>query len=82
MKTKVFLQLISYSLFLLSATVIFSQKAETPDNQYDVGSIKWMKMSDPGTLIVSTAKGIYGIKPNESKPTFLFDKRKNIKEEN
>ncbi len=41
-----------------------------------------MKISDAGTLITSTSKGIYGIKPNESKPSFLFDKRKNIKEEN
>lgn len=67
---------------LLSTSLVIAQKAETPDNKYDVGAIKWMKISDPGTLIVSTAKGIYGIKPNESSPSFLFDKRKNIKEEN
>ena len=69
-------------LSLFSVSILFSQKAENPDNKYELGSIKWIKMSDPGTLIVSTSKGIYGIKPNESKPSFLFDKRKNIKEEN
>ena len=66
----------------LSVASINAQKAEAPDNKYEVGAIKWMKMSDAGTLIVSTAKGIYGIKPNESSPSFLFDKRKNIKQEN
>ena len=70
------------SLLLFCFSIIFAQKAENPDNKYEVGAIKWMKMSDPGTLIVSTSKGIYGIKPNESQPAFLFDKRKNIKEEN
>ena len=70
------------ALLLFSVSIIFAQKAENPDNKYEVGAIKWMKMSDPGTLIVSTSKGIYGIKPNESQPAFLFDKRKNIKEEN
>lgn len=70
------------TLLLFSVNILFAQKAENPDYKYDVGSIKWMKMSDPGTLIVSTSKGIYGIKPNESQPAFLFDKRKNIKEEN
>ena len=70
------------TLFLFSVSIIFSQKAENPDNKYELGAIKWMKMSDPGTLIVSTSKGIYGIKPNETKPAFLFDQRKNIKEEN
>lgn len=67
---------------MLSSIALFSQKAETPDNKYDVGSIKWMKVSDAGTLIASTSKGIYGIHPNQSSPIFLFDKRKNIKEEN
>ncbi len=71
-----------FTLLFLASSIILGQKAETPDNKYDVGSIKWMKMSDPGTLIVSTSKGIYGIKPNESQTSFLFDKRKNIKEEN
>ena len=71
-----------YTLLFLASSIILAQKAETPDNKYDVGSIKWMKMSDPGTLIVSTSNGVYGIKPNETKPAFLFDKRKNIKEEN
>ncbi|MEE9407317.1 MAG: PQQ-binding-like beta-propeller repeat protein [Polaribacter sp.] len=70
------------TLLLFTVSILFAQKAENPDFKYDVGSIKWMKISDPGTLIVSTSKGIYGIKPNESQPAFLFDKRKNIKEEN
>ena len=82
MKIKAVLKTSIYTLFFLSVSILFSQKAETPDNKYELSSIKWMKMSDPGTLIVSTSKGIYGIKPNETQPAFLFDKRKNIKEEN
>jgi hypothetical protein len=82
MKKQALLKTNILALFLLSTSFLFSQKAENPDNKYDVGSIKWMKVSDAGTLIVSTSKGIHGIKPNESNPSFLFDKRKNIKQEN
>ncbi len=71
-----------YIIFFFSVSLLLAQKAENPDNKYELGTIKWMKMSDPGTLIVSTSKGIYGIRPNESKPSFLFDKRTNVKEEN
>ena len=78
---KQFSLLILLTLFL-SAKSVFGQIVDKPENTYELGSIKWMKVSDPGTLIVSTGKGIYGIKPNESKPAFLFDKRKNIKQEN
>ena len=80
-KTALFKTSVFVFLFL-SSSVLFSQKAETPDTKYDVGTIKWMKVSDAGTLIASTSKGIYGIKPNEASPAFLFDKRKNIKQEN
>ena len=82
MKIKNILKISFYTLMFLSANILFSQKAQSPDNKYDVGAIKWMKISDPGTLLVSTSKGVYGIQPNTSEPTFLFDKRKNIKEEN
>ncbi len=83
MKTLLLKNMSVLVIFLFVATIAQAQKAEKPDNAFnDLGSIKWMKMSDPGTLIVSTSNGIYGIRPNESKPTFLFDQRKNIKEEN
>lgn len=82
MKIKNILKISFYTLLFLSANILFSQKAQSPDNKYDVGAIKWMKMSDPGTLLVSTSKGVYGIQPDASEPVFLFDKRKNIKEEN
>ncbi len=71
-----------FTVFLLSSVIAFAQKAQTPDFKYNLGSIKWMKMTDAGTFLVSTSNGIYGIKPNEAQPAFLFDKRKNIKEEN
>ena len=75
------LQLITLLTLFISG--IYAQKAEKPDNSFsNLGSIKWMKMSDPGTLIVSTSSGIHGIRPNESTTAFLFDKRTNIKEEN
>ena len=82
MKIKAIFKSTIYTLLFLSANILLAQKAESPDNKHELGSIKWMKMSDPGTLIVSTSKGIYGIKPNETQPAFLFDKRKNIKQEN
>ncbi|MFC4267391.1 outer membrane protein assembly factor BamB family protein [Polaribacter marinivivus] len=82
MKLKNLQKSILFTFLLFTTIVLNAQKAEAPDNKYEVGAIKWMKMSDAGTLIVSTAKGIYGIKPNESSPSFIFDKRKNIKQEN
>lgn len=82
MKTKNVLSKLVLLTFFFSLQTLFSQTVDTPENKYQLGTIKWMKVSDPGTLIVSTSKGIYGIKPNESQPAFLFDKRKNIKEEN
>jgi len=71
-----------FTVLLVSSVFAFGQKAQTPDHKYNLGSIKWMKMTDAGTFLVSTAKGIYGLQPNEAQPAFLFDKRKNIKEEN
>ncbi len=82
MKSKNQLPQLILLTFFISLQTLFSQTVDTPENKYQLGTIKWMKVSDPGTLIVSTSKGIYGIKPNESQPAFLFDKRKNIKEEN
>lgn len=82
MKINFLTQKIVVAFFLIFATSLLAQKAEKPDFSYNVGSVKWMKVSDAGTLIVSTDKGIHGIKPNESSPAFLFDKRTNIKEEN
>ena len=71
-----------FAVLFLSSVLAFAQKAQTPDFKYEVGNIKWMQMTDPGTFLVSTSKGIYGIKPNQAQPAFLFDKRKNIKQEN
>ena len=82
MKSKSQLPQLILLTFFISLQTLFSQTVDTPENKYQLGTIKWMKVSDPGTLIVSTSKGIYGIKPNESQPAFLFDKRKNIKKEN
>ena len=81
MKTKNVLSKLVLLTFFFSLQTLFSQTVDTPENKYQLGTIKWMKVSDPGTLIVSTSKGIYGIKPNESQPAFLLDKRKTIKEE-
>lgn len=82
MKTKNLFTKLILLTFFISIQTLFGQTVDKPENTYELGAIKWMKVSDPGTLIVSTSKGIYGIKPNESKPAFLFDKRKNIKQEN
>lgn len=72
-----------FTVLLVSSAFVFGQKAQTPDIKHELGgSIKWMKNTESGTFLVSTSKGIYGLKPNQTQPVFLFNKRTNIKEEN
>jgi len=74
------------NLFLVACLGIFTTAAqvkETPDFSYqNMGSIKWSKLTDAGTLVISTSNGIYGVQPKEKEAKVLFNQRKNIKEEN
>jgi len=58
----------------LFASSIYSQKAETPDNTYNLGAtINEMTLTVGGVLVVATNDGLAGIKPTESTPTFTFN---------
>ena len=69
--------------FLLVASTSFAQKAETPDNQYDVGGKieSTMMLDDSGVLLVMHGKGIAGIKAGESAPTFNYTEYGSVKAE-
>ncbi|WP_092468978.1 outer membrane protein assembly factor BamB family protein [Winogradskyella thalassocola] len=61
-------------VLLLSTTLLFAQKAETPDHNYDLGSkINEMTLTMGGVLVVATNDGLVGIKPTESQPVFTFN---------
>lgn len=80
MKPNHFLKRKLFVLFLAISLVSFAQ--QDPDYKFELGKVKWMKMTDAGTLVVSTNQGLYGIEPNKTTPSFSFERRKNIKEEN
>ena len=67
MKTKTFqLEKILLVIFLTIATTISAQKAETPDNTYDLGAtINEMTLTVGGVLVVATNDGLVGIKPHK-----------------
>lgn len=61
-------------VFLLAGTLILNaQKAETPDQSYDLGAkIGEMTITDGGTVIVTTNDGLAAIKPGEEGLLFNF----------
>ena len=75
MKTKTFkLERLLMVVFIAITTIITAQKAETPDNTYDLGaSINEMTLTIGGILVVATNDGLVGIKLNESTPIFTFN---------
>lgn len=73
-----FKKLMVLTLFL-SVTSLFAQ---TPDNQYQFdGEVKWMMLTESGTLVASTGEALVGIKPGQSEPHFKLDRLKRVKEE-
>ncbi|MDG5492718.1 PQQ-like beta-propeller repeat protein [Psychroserpens sp. SPM9] len=59
--------------FFVSVTSLSAQKAETPNQNYDLGSkINEMTLTVGGILVVATNDGLVGIKPTESQPVFTF----------
>lgn len=60
----------------------FAQKAETPNQNYDLGSkINEMTLTAGGILVVATNDGLAGIKPTESQPVFTFNNFGKLKPE-
>ena len=56
------------------SSILNAQKAETPNNTYDLGAtINEMTLTIGGVLVVATNDGLVGIKPSESKPIFTFN---------
>ncbi len=69
-------------VLLLTATVVFAQKAETPDFSYDTGAkINDMTLTQGGTLVVATNDGLVGIKPGSNDLLFNFTDYGKVKPE-
>jgi len=67
-------------LYLMSSLV---SQAQEVDFQYQFnGKIKWMKLTNTGTLLASTGEALVGIKPNSNEVTFKLDRLKKVKLEN
>jgi len=72
-------RLLMLTLFLSVALV----NAQEPDFTYQFdGDVKWMMLSESGTLVASTGEALVGIKPNTKELHFKFDRLKKVKEEN
>jgi len=67
---------------LLGSTLLHAQKAETPDQSYDLGAkINEMTLTVGGVLVVATNDGLAGIKPEQSAPVFTFNNFGKLKPE-
>lgn len=81
MKVLKFKALTLLALFIGTTSVI-AQKAETPNQNYDLGSsINEMSLTVGGVLVVATNGGLVGIRPTESQPVFKFNNFGKLKPE-
>lgn len=81
MKVLKFKALTLLALFIGTTSVI-AQKAETPNQNYDLGSsINEMSLTVGGVLVVATNEGLVGIRPTESQPVFKFNNFGRLKPE-
>ncbi|WP_042247082.1 outer membrane protein assembly factor BamB family protein, partial [Jejuia pallidilutea] len=73
----------NFLVFLLVSTlVVNAQKAETPNQNYNLGAkINEMTLTVGGILVVATNDGLVGIKPTESQPVFTFNNFGKLKPE-
>lgn len=73
----------NFLVFLLVSTlVVNAQKAETPNQDYNLGTkINEMTLTIGGVLVVATNDGLAGIKPTESQPVFTFNNFGKLKPE-
>lgn len=67
---------------VLSTTIAYAQRAETPDYQYDLGGkIDYMTLTDAGVLLIAHGDGLAGIKPGQEGLVFNFDDYGKVKQE-
>ncbi|MGV6846540.1 MAG: outer membrane protein assembly factor BamB family protein [Lutibacter sp.] len=72
-------KLLLIGLLGLISSFSFSQK---PAHQYSFnGQVKWMLLTDTGTLLASTGEALVGIKPNSPNVSFKIDRLKKVKKE-
>ncbi|MBR9844697.1 MAG: PQQ-binding-like beta-propeller repeat protein [Algicola sp.] len=68
--------------FVMSATSLYAQKAETPDYNYELGAkINEMTITEGGTVVVATNDGLVGIKPGQNDLLFNFTDYGRVKPE-
>ncbi len=81
MKTIFLLNKNLFFIFLITSIgTITSQEA---DYNYNFeGQVKWMLLTETGTLLASTGEALVGIKPNSNEVAFKIDRLKKVKEEN
>lgn len=61
-------------VLFVGTTSARAQKAEAPNQNYDLGSsINEMTLTVGGVLVVATNDGLVGIRPTESQPVFKFN---------
>lgn len=70
-------------IFLLAGTLMLNaQKAESPENTYDLGAnINEMTLTIGGILVAATNDGLVGIDPKKSTPVFTFNNFGKLKPE-
>tara|TARA_Y100000815_G_scaffold84412_1_gene73139 strand:+ start:820 stop:2727 length:1908 start_codon:yes stop_codon:yes gene_type:complete len=69
-------------VLLMGTTLLYGQKAESPDQSYDLGAkINEMALTVGGVLVVATNDGLAGIKPDQSQPVFTFNNFGKLKPE-
>ena len=67
---------------LFSVTTLSAQKAETPNQHYDLGAkINDMTITEGGTVVVATNDGLVGIKPGQDGLLFNFTDYGRVKPE-
>lgn len=73
----------SKALFVLVLLSSFAKiNAQSPQNTYKLdGTINFMKLTDPGVLLIAHGNGLAGIRPGENKTFFDFKDYGAVKEE-
>ena len=74
----------STMLFVIAliTTFVSAQSIDTPTHDYTFdGQVKWMLLTETGTLLASTGEALVGIKPNSKELAFKIDRLKKVKEE-
>ncbi|MBO3097501.1 outer membrane protein assembly factor BamB family protein [Gelidibacter pelagius] len=68
------LQILALLALFIGTISVNAQKAEAPNQNYDLGSsINEMTLTVGGVLVVATNDGLVGIRPTESQPVFKFN---------